>query len=137
ERAGVQVLCNRGVRLARGRASLWLCGVDDLTEGRPDVDAALAGRDAGEPCVMLSHHPDLFPEIAERGVDLTLSGHTHGGQIAPFGLVPIRHSAHGYDRGAFARDGSRLYVGRGIGAVILPLRIGAAPELPIITLRGH
>jgi predicted MPP superfamily phosphohydrolase len=135
EQFGVEVLLNRGTRIARGGASLWLAGVDDLTEGRPDLDAALAGRADGEPTVLVSHHPDLFPEAAGRGIELTLSGHTHGGQIAPFGWVPVRHSAQGFDRGAHRIGASRLHVGRGIGAVVLPLRLGARPELPIVTLR--
>jgi predicted MPP superfamily phosphohydrolase len=132
---GVEVLMNRGVRLSRDGASLWLAGVDDLTEGAPDLDRALLGRRAGEPTLLLSHHPDLFPHAAAADVDLTLSGHTHGGQIAPFGWMPVRHSELGFHQGLFERDGSSLYVGRGIGAVILPLRIGSRPEVPVVGCR--
>lgn len=134
--AGVRVLCNDGTRVERGGSSLWLAGVDDLAEGEPELGPALAGRRAGEPTLLLSHHPDLFLEIARRGVDLTLAGHTHGGQIAPFGFVPVRHSEHGLHRGLHSRGGSHLYVGRGVGAAILPLRIGARPEVPVVTITG-
>lgn len=133
---GVTVLCNRGVRVEHGGASLWLCGVDDLTEGRPDLPAALAGRRAGEPAILLSHHPDFFFEAAAVDVDLTLAGHTHGGQIRIAGRAPIHHSRFGYERGWFAENGCRLYVGRGVGVTVLPWRWDAAPEVPLVTLRA-
>jgi predicted MPP superfamily phosphohydrolase len=134
---GVQVLQNRGVRLEPGISSLWLCGVDDLTEGEPDLRSALAGRRAGEPAVLLSHHPDFFFEAAAVDVDLQLSGHTHGGQIRLGDWAPIHHSRFGYERGWFTENGCRLYVSRGVGVTVLPLRIGAPPEIPIVTLRSR
>lgn len=135
ERHGVQVLENRGVRLEHGGGSLWLCGVDDLTEGTPDLAAALAGRRPGETAVLLSHHPDFFFEAAAVDVDLQLSGHTHGGQIRIGGWAPIHHSRFGYERGWFVENDCRLYVSRGTGVTVLPLRIDAPPEVPIVTLR--
>lgn len=135
EGRGVTVLCNRGVRIERGGATLWLAGVDDLEEGLPDLDAALTGRREDEPILLASHHPDLFVEAARRGIDAQLSGHTHGGQIRLLGRAPVTHSAHGFDAGPFERNGSHLYVGRGVGVSFLPLRIGAPPEVPIATLR--
>ncbi len=134
EARGVQVLNNHGVRVAAGGDSFWLCGVDDLSEGRPDVRRALAGRRDGEPTVLLAHEPDHFLEAARHGVDLTLSGHTHGGQMKLCGWAPIEHTRHGFVAGAFTcdRGASRLYVSRGIGVTILPLRVGARPELPIV-----
>lgn len=132
----VEVLNNRGVRLQFGGASFWLGGVDDLTEGRPDLRAALNGRARGEPTILLSHHPDFFFEAAAAGVDLTLSGHTHGGQIRVLGKAPLHHSQFGYEQGWFAEGDSRLYVSRGVGVTVLPLRIGAPPEIPIVTLQA-
>jgi hypothetical protein len=132
---GVQVLTNRGMRVRRGEHSLWVCGVDDLTEGEPDLRAALDGRRHGEPAVLLSHHPDFFFEAAAADVDLTLSGHTHGGQIRVAGRAPIHHSRFGYEQGWFRENDCHLYVGRGIGVTVLPIRIGAPPEVPIVTLR--
>ncbi len=131
---GVDVLVNRGTRLQFGGTSLWLCGVDDLTEGQPDLRAALAGRERGEAAVLLSHHPDFFFEAAAADVDLTLSGHTHGGQIRVLGRAPLHHSQFGYEQGWFAEGDSRLYVGRGVGVTVLPIRIGAPPEIPIVTM---
>ena len=132
---GVAVLENRGVRLEHGGGSLWLCGVDDLTEGTPDLAAALAGRRPGETAVLLSHHPDFFFEAAAVDVDLQLSGHTHGGQVRIAGWAPIHHSRFGYERGWFVENDCRLYVSRGTGVTVLPLRIDAPPEVPIVTLR--
>lgn len=131
---GVQVLTNTGHRIDHGGSSLWLCGVDDLTEGHPDLAAALHGRRRDEPTVLLSHHPDFFFEAAAAGVDLTLSGHTHGGQIRLWGWAPLHHSRFGYERGWFEADGCKLYVGCGVGVTVLPLRVDAPPEIPIVQL---
>ncbi|MBM4061780.1 MAG: metallophosphoesterase [Planctomycetes bacterium] len=136
EDQGVAVLLNRGQRIERNGASLWLCGVDDLTEGRPDLARALAGRRQGEPAVLLSHHPDFFFEAAAVDVELTLAGHTHGGQVRLFGRAPIHHSRFGYEQGWFRENGCALYVGRGLGVTVLPIRIQAPPEIPVVTLRA-
>jgi predicted MPP superfamily phosphohydrolase len=132
---GVCVLLNRGHRVERRSASLWLCGVDDLTEGAPDLVRALAGRRVGEPAILLSHHPDFFFEAAAVDVDLTLAGHTHGGQIRVRGRAPIHHSKFGYEQGWFRENDCALYVGRGVGVTVLPIRIDAPPEIPMVTLR--
>jgi hypothetical protein len=134
EDQGVEVLLNRGRRVQHGGASLWLGGVDDLTEGAPDLQAALAGRVGDEPAILLSHHPDFFFEAAAADVDLQLSGHTHGGQIRVAGKAAIHHSRFGYERGWFEAEGCRLYVSRGVGVTLLPIRIDAPPEIPVLTL---
>ena len=126
------MLFRSGVRIEHGNSSLWLCGVDDLTEGAPDLRAALQGRRPGETTVLLSHHPDFFFEAAAADVDLTLSGHTHGGQIRVGGRAPIHHSRFGYEQGWFQEGNCRLYVGRGIGVTVLPIRIDAPPEIPMV-----
>ncbi len=135
EERGVRVLLNRGTRLERNGASFWLCGVDELEEGHPDLALALEGRREDEPAVLLSHHPDVFPESSRRGVDLQLSGHTHGGQVRFFGWAPVTHTIHGYLEGLFQRDGAHLYVGRGAGVTFLPIRIGTRSEVPTLRLR--
>jgi hypothetical protein len=133
---GVHVLMNRGVRLRHQDASLWLCGVDDLTEGEPCLAEALAGRRSGEASLLLSHHPDLFREASARGVDLQLSGHTHGGQIRILGWSPIHHSRFGWVGGLYSRGESRLYVGRGAGVTALPIRIGTRAEITLLRPRA-
>ncbi len=131
----VEVLVNRGVRIERGGDSLWLAGIDDLTDGEPDLAAALAGRREDEPTILLSHHPDVFEVTQQLGVDLQLSGHTHGGQILIFRWAPITHSRFGWWRGHHQQNGAQLYVGRGVGVTLLPLRIGVPNEIPIFVLR--
>ena len=134
---GVQILNNRGVRIHKGDSSFFLAGVDDLTEGSPCLEQALKGRKAGEPTILLSHHPDLFFEAAANEVDITLSGHTHGGQIRLFGWSPIHHSRFGWVEGVYELEGVKLYVSRGIGATVLPLRIGTRAEIPLIQLSSR
>lgn len=129
---GVRVVINRGERVTWRGANLWVAGVDDLTEGDPRLHHALDGREDDEPTLLLSHHPDYFFEASQMNVDLTLSGHTHGGQIRLFGWSAIRHSRLGYHHGLFEEQGCRLYVGRGVGVTVLPLRIGAPPEIPLL-----
>jgi predicted MPP superfamily phosphohydrolase len=135
-RCGVTVLRNRGVRIHRQGHSLWVAGVDDLLESTADVDAALAGRRPGEPAILLSHHPDVFPLAVRKQVDLTLAGHTHGGQIKLAGRTLCKQSKLGYDEGLYAHGASHLYVSRGVGVCYLPVRIGAGAEIPIIELRS-
>ena len=132
EDVGVEWLVNRGVRLSYRETSLWLCGIDDLTEGEPDLGGALEGRRDGETAVLLAHEPDHFLESSRCDVDLTLSGHTHGGQIRIGSWVPISHTTAGFHSGGYDADGCRLYVSRGVGATVLPIRLGARPEVPIL-----
>jgi predicted MPP superfamily phosphohydrolase len=135
EECGVTVLVNEGRRIDVDGDPLWLAGVDDLGLGEPDLEAALDGAREREPVLLLSHHPDLFWEAASVGVDLTLSGHTHAGQITFFGRAFTRHTQLGFWRGRFEIDGAQLYVGRGAGTSGLPLRVNAPAEVPLITLR--
>jgi predicted MPP superfamily phosphohydrolase len=136
--SGVRVLENQGQRVKRGPAGLWLAGVEDLDLGRPDLAGALLGCAEEEPILLISHQPDMFHEAAYVGVDLQLSGHTHGGQVCLLGQAPwVRsHTRLGYRGGLFEADGAQLYVGRGAGMTLLPVRIGAPAEVCLIELRG-
>jgi predicted MPP superfamily phosphohydrolase len=136
ERAGVRVLRNRGEVIRRGASAFWLAGVDDTWTDRADLDAALAAKPAGLPVLLLAHDPDLWPEAVARGVDVTLSGHTHAGQ---FGLVKLHPSLSlarlitRYTAGRFEQNGSVLHVSRGT-ANTLPLRLGAPTEVGLFEL---
>jgi predicted MPP superfamily phosphohydrolase len=138
EAHGVRVLVNDGVRIEEDGGRLWLAGADDLGLGRPDLGRALAGCRPDEPILLMTHQPDLFVEATHAGVDLTVAGHTHGGQIVIAGFAPWlrNHSRLGWYRGHYRAEGAQLYVGRGVGATFLPVRIGAPPEIPILTLHG-
>lgn len=115
-----------------------VAGIDDLTDGRPDVAAALGGIPPGKPVVLLMHEPDSFPQVPA-SVALTLAGHTHGGQILlPLVGAPFTSSAYGqrYVRGLIVEDGRRLIVSSGIGTTALPIRLGVPPEIVVITMYG-
>jgi predicted MPP superfamily phosphohydrolase len=138
EAAGLTVLRNRGVQLRRGSGAIYLAGVDDTWTKRHDLQRALAERPAGMPAVLLAHDPVLFPEAAERGVDLVLSGHTHGGQVAVPLLARKLNLARlitRFTNGIYRSGASTLYVNRGLGTTGPPVRLAVAPEIAVLTLR--
>ncbi|MFW6180277.1 MAG: metallophosphoesterase [Spirochaetota bacterium] len=133
-RAGVTLLVNETFR-ADG---LPVAGLDDLLEGDPDF--TLAGRAArGEHTVLvLSHCPAAFDLLPENIPPvLVLSGHTHGGQLAPFGRPLFTPRGSGpYVSGWYENRKGSLYVTRGVGTTLIPLRIGAPAELLVLDLVG-
>lgn len=149
ESAGQRVLVNEAVELARNGASLWLAGTGDPAglgfrrgggaEAAPDVARTLASVPAGAFVVALAHNPVLWPTLAEREVPLTLSGHTHHGQLSvprldwSLASVFLEHAMGSHRRGS-----SLLYINPGTNYWGLPFRLGALPEVTVITLRrGH
>jgi predicted MPP superfamily phosphohydrolase len=135
---GIPVLANSSVPLERNGQRVWLAGIKDVLEERPDLGAALpAGRAEREPLILMAHEPDFADYAVGRQVDLVLSGHTHGGQILLPLLPPLLLPDMGvkYVHGLFRLgDGMQLYVNRGIGAVTLPFRFRCQPEITVITL---
>jgi uncharacterized protein len=135
---GVEVLCNERRTISRGGATLTLAGIDDTWSGRADVARALGDRDPAAPLVVLAHDPSLFPALARRGAALVLSGHTHWGQIAvPFLATRLNLSrlSHRYHAGLYREDDAVLYVSPGLGTTGPPMRLGAPPEITVLTLR--
>jgi uncharacterized protein len=136
---GMRVLRNERIAIGDGDAVFDLAGVDDRNarffggDHGEDVPRALAGRDPARPVVLLAHDPGTFARAARHDVDLQLSGHTHGGQIWPFGYV-VR-LAIGWVAGHYRRGASQLYVSRGTGFWGPPMRLGAPAELTEIVLR--
>jgi predicted MPP superfamily phosphohydrolase len=141
EQHGMQVLRNRGLTISRGGGRLYVAGVDDTWTGRNDVPAALRGRPAAVPTILLAHDPDLFVEAVAQGVDLTISGHTHGGQLAVPGATRQWNLARIVTRftaGLYHEGRSTLYVSRGLGTTGPPVRLGARPEITVLRLqRAH
>jgi predicted MPP superfamily phosphohydrolase len=137
DRLGVVPLRNERTPIHRGPAAFELAGVNDLagrsTSDGPDLDRALDGRDESRPVVLLAHQPVQVEDAARRGVDLQLSGHTHGGQLWPFHYVvrAVQPSVAGLSK----VDDTWLYVTRGAGFWGPPVRVGAAPEITIVELR--
>ena len=131
--AGIEILDNRAVRAG----PLALGGIDDAFTGHDDLDAAIGGlRRLGGARVLLSHSPDPFPALPP-DIGLMLAGHTHCGQIRlPFVGAPTTMSEHDerYACGRIDEGGRTLVVGAGLGTSILPLRLGARPDLWLVTL---
>ncbi|MCS6805707.1 MAG: metallophosphoesterase [Acidobacteriota bacterium] len=132
EAAGVRLLLNRG-QLVRG--DVWLAGFDDLSAGRPNMQAALNGRPADVFTIALFHSPAYFDQVAGQ-CHLALAGHTHGGQVRlpllpPLWLPP---GCGPYAEGWYERNGSRLYVSRGVGTAVVNVRFFCRPEVAVITI---
>lgn len=122
-----------------GRADLWLAGVDDLIEGSPEIERALAGVPDDADLIFLTHNPDLAYSPQTVGVALTLSGHTHGGQVVLPGLGALhtqgtrlpREKPAGHFRDLPGKN--QMIVSRGMGEST-PLRFGCRPEVVVIDL---
>jgi hypothetical protein len=128
---GIKTLKNESVALDHHGGRFLLGGIDDRILGKPDWTAITAKH--GVPHILLAHNPDFFYEAQAQGVPLTLSGHTHGGQIRfPNGPAIIRQSRYCLDEGVYAYRASLLVVSRGLGSVALPFRWGADPEAVLI-----
>ncbi len=136
---GVSILRNEGVAIEKGGARLWLAAIDDTWTRRDDLALALALRPEGLATVLLAHDPDRFDQAADAGVELVLSGHTHGGQVAmPFMARALNFAKlrYKYTLGFYERGRSRLYVHPGLGTTGPPFRLGAAPEVTVLVLRA-
>ncbi|MFO1147411.1 MAG: metallophosphoesterase [Alsobacter sp.] len=149
EEAGIPVLHNRAVRLSVAGARLWLAGLGDQEAfnrssepaerfgGVDDLPGTLAQVPENASVILLAHEPDVFPHVPDR-VSLTLSGHTHGGQVKAFGYAPLIPSRYGsrYLHGHVEEDGRHLVVSGGLGCSVLPLRWGCPPEILLLSLSG-
>lgn len=141
EAMGLTVLVNRAVAVERHGVRFWVAGTGDPAGRRgtpvaPDIERTLADIPRGAFTLALAHNPALWPALAERGVELTLSGHTHYGQIAIPRLgwslaSPFLEHAMGRHR----RDGSQLYINPGTNYWGIPFRLGTPPEVTVLTLR--
>ena len=135
---GIHMLRHRNLTLTRGQAKINLAGVDYQPASLvPLIGADLLIDPSANFNLLLSHNPSVFDEAARQGWDLTLAGHTHGGQVS----VEILHQHMNiarfytpYTYGPYQQGNSRIFVTRGIGTVGLPARIGAPPEIAAIRL---
>jgi uncharacterized protein len=134
---GVRVLVNEGTRMDLRGESFWLAGVDDTMVGLEDLPLALAGSSDNEFKLLLAHNPIILRRAARVSVDLVLSGHTHGGQVTwrsekSRSGRPRRRMLRGLGR----RGNTQIYVTRGLGTVVLPIRYGCPPEVSVLELRS-
>lgn len=139
---GVTVLNNESVTLTKNGSQIILLGLADPNTGTLDSNGRIALMSACAQnafTVVLSHRPELFDEYVAAGADLVLTGHAHGGQIrlpvvgglyAPGqGLLPV------YDAGVFTQNTTLMYVSRGIGNSLFPIRFNNRPEMPVFILQ--
>jgi uncharacterized protein len=145
EAMGLTVLVNRAVKLEHNGASFWLAGTGDPAgaqfvrgdeTGAPDIPRTLEAVPRGSFCITLAHNPVLFPALAARGVAVVLSGHTHYGQFS----IPSKNWSLAsvfleYAMGTYEKNGSLLYISPGSNYWGIPFRIGALPEVTVVTLR--
>jgi hypothetical protein len=143
---GITVLVNEAVPIERGRERIWLAGTGDPAglswhrggglRAAPDIDRTLGQIPTGEPVVALAHNPALWPDLFRRGVDLTLSGHTHYGQLAiPDWGWNVASPFLDLSMGAHRQDESLLYINPGTNYWGIPFRIGTPPEVTVLALR--
>lgn len=139
-RLGVRTLRNERVAIGRGEDTFDLAGVDDWSArgfGRghgADLARAVAGRDPDRELILLAHQPKQIHEAAEHGVGLQLSGHTHGGQIFPWGFF-VRLDQP-YVAGLDRHGDTHIYVSRGTGFWGPPMRVAAPAEIAVVELRS-
>ncbi len=151
ERAGIAVYENDVIRLRKDTQDFWLAGLADqlafrkgrvngrwVFQGIDDLDGTLAKANDQSPVILLAHEPDIFARVPDR-VSVTLSGHTHGGQVRLFGYSPIVPSRYGnrYAYGHIVEHGRNLIVSGGLGCSILPVRFGVPPEIVVVDLAGQ
>jgi predicted MPP superfamily phosphohydrolase len=135
---GIAVLENGAVRVDGAAAPLWVAGVADAMTRDPRLGAALGAIPDGDPVLLLSHHPDVFPHVPDR-VALTLSGHMHGAQVdVPVVRDLVTPSQHGarYADGHQVEGGRHLFVSAGVGTSRLPIRFRARPEIVLLRLEA-
>jgi predicted MPP superfamily phosphohydrolase len=136
ERLGVAPLRNENTAIRRGAAVFDLVGVNDVageeSADPPDFDRAMTGVDGSRPTILLAHQPIQVTQAAAHDIDLQLSGHSHGGQMWPFHYIvrAVQPSLAGLS----TVDGTQLYVTRGAGFWGPPVRVGAPPDITVISL---
>ena len=141
--AGVLTLENEAVRLVHDGRPFWLLGLGDQIAllrrprlvGVDDLPGTVAKITDDAPAILLAHEPDIFPKVPAR-IALTLSGHTHGGQVRVFGYSPVVPSRYRnrYAYGHVREGGRDLVVSGGLGTSIAPVRLGVPPEIVLIEL---
>src|SRR6476646_7526447 len=133
----ITVLINEGMRFEKDGAAFWLAGVDDSMVGLEDISLALAGASDDEMKLLLAHNPILLRRAARASIDLVLSGHTHGGQVAIRGeRSTVKGARKRLLKGLGKLGNTQIYVNRGLGTVVLPIRYGCPPEISLLELRS-
>jgi uncharacterized protein len=134
---GIKVLEDTAIRIARPSGPVWVVGVSDYWTGAHDIPRALSRvTDSVGPIILMTHNPDIFPQVPEQ-VAITLAGHTHGGQVRlPLLGAPIVPSRYGqrFAAGSVIEGKRHLFVSTGIGTSFVPVRLGVPPTVFVLTL---
>jgi len=132
----IRVLRNSRHAIHAGGKTLWMLGVDDLWWNSDDLPAALESVPARDAKILLCHNPLGIWQASARGVDLVLSGHTHGGQVRLPGFRSLYRSKLGerFVEGWNRLNGTQIYVNRGIGKVVVPIRVACPAEIACLRL---
>jgi len=141
EANGIQALANGAVPLALpGGGQVWLVGLDSqwafgFGRGADNLSAALRQVPDDAFAILLAHEPDIFSEVPDR-IALTLSGHTHGGQVRLFGWSPWVPSRYGnrYAYGHVTEGNRHLIISGGLGTSVYPVRFGVPPEIVLVAV---
>lgn len=148
EAVGIPVYENDAVRIVKNGEAFWLAGLGDQLAfvpsyrrypgrrlGADDLAATLAKVVDDRPVILMAHEPDIAAKVPPNRVALTLSGHTHGGQVRLFGWSPVVPSHYG-NRYAYGhiKGPCDVVVSGGLGCSIFPVRVGVAPEVVVVTL---
>ncbi|WP_275784893.1 metallophosphoesterase [Pararhizobium gei] len=129
---------NQAIRFEKDGEAFWLAGLADQIgprSGLDDLSSTLAQVTDDAPVILMAHEPDVFPTVPAR-VAVTLSGHTHGGQLRLFGYSPVVPSRfrNRYAYGHIVEEGRDLIVSGGLGTSVLPVRFGSPPEIVVVEL---
>jgi predicted MPP superfamily phosphohydrolase len=152
EAVGIPVLANDAHRITADGHDFWLTGTDSMLtgpemgyprgpgiwKGRDDIKATIAKTDASAPIIHMAHEPDMFPHVPDH-VALTLSGHTHGGQVwLPILGRPMVTSTYGqtYAYGHVVKDDRHIVISGGLGCSHLPIRFGVPPEIVLLDVKS-
>jgi len=135
---GVRTLNNAGEIIEWHDGNFFLTGIDDAYYGSPRPKQAFAGQPDGICTIMLSHSPVGVRLIKQFRCDLVLAGHTHGGQvrIPGIGAVETPPGSGPFEQGLYQVASTQLYVNRGIGTSIIPIRFRCPPEVTYLTIQG-
>jgi predicted MPP superfamily phosphohydrolase len=132
-----QNLRHRSVAIEKQNQRIWLGGAGDFWEDAPGIDLAFEGVPSGECKILLCHNPDSADTDYKRRIDLMICGHTHGGQVViPFWGPPVLPvSNKRYSSGLIDNGKTKLFISRGLGWAIIPIRLNCLPEIAVLKLK--
>lgn len=138
QKDGIDILVNENRILKKNNDQIYLIGVDDSRTKHHDIERAFDGVDDNSVKILLAHSPDIIEDIGVKKINIVFCGHTHGGQVK-FPFIPafwIPTKYHGkYNRGLYNVKNTLIYINRGIGTDILPIRFNSSPEITLIELK--